>query len=172
MGIYKRGEKYWYKFMWQGELVRESTKQGNDKIARNMESAHRTALAKGVVGIREKKAAPQFNEFAQRVEDWAKVNVSPGGFCWYRAGLRALKAYRPIAALRIDEITGEHASSFAAHELNRDQETNAAKNRRGMSIGSINSELRVLRRALRLAAEWSQLERVPKIKIATERKPS
>ena len=44
----KRGScgVYWYKFMWQGRLVRESTKQGNDKIARQMESAHRTSLAK------------------------------------------------------------------------------------------------------------------------------
>ena len=37
MGIYKRGEVYWYKFMWQGRSVRESTKQGNDKVARQME---------------------------------------------------------------------------------------------------------------------------------------
>ena len=44
--IYKRGKVYWYKFMWQGRLVRESTKQGNDKVARQIESAHRTALAK------------------------------------------------------------------------------------------------------------------------------
>ena len=46
---------YWYKFMWHGELVRESTKQGNDDVARQMEAAHRTSLAKGEVGIREKK---------------------------------------------------------------------------------------------------------------------
>ena len=46
---------YWYKFMWQGKLIRESTKQGNDKVARQMEAAHRTSLAKGEVGIREKK---------------------------------------------------------------------------------------------------------------------
>jgi integrase len=165
MAIYKRGKVYWYKFQWNGMPVRESTKQGNDKIARKMEAAHRTRLAEGLVGIREKKAVPKFNDFAQRIEDWAKVNVSPGGFLWYRAGLRALKAYRPIAALRLDEITGEHASSFAAHELKREQETNAKKNRSGMSIGSINSELRVLRRVLRLAAEWNQLERIPKIKL-------
>ena len=43
MSIYKRGEVYWYKFMWQGKLVRESTKQGNDKVARQMEAAHRTS---------------------------------------------------------------------------------------------------------------------------------
>lgn len=51
MSIYKRGEVYWYKFMWQGRMVRESTKQGNDKVARQMEAAHRTSLAKGEVGI-------------------------------------------------------------------------------------------------------------------------
>jgi integrase len=32
--------------MWQGRLVRESTKQGNDKVARQMEAARRTSLAK------------------------------------------------------------------------------------------------------------------------------
>ena len=46
---------YWYKFMWLGKQVRESTKQGNDKVARQMESAHRTSLAKGEVGLRDKK---------------------------------------------------------------------------------------------------------------------
>ena len=56
--IYKRGKVYWYKFQWNGKLVRESTKQGNDKVARQMEAAHRTSLAKGEVGIREKKRAP------------------------------------------------------------------------------------------------------------------
>jgi hypothetical protein len=65
---------YWYKFMWQGKLVRESTKQGNDKIARQMESAHHTSLAKGEVGIREKKIAPSLAEFCkERFEPWAKA---------------------------------------------------------------------------------------------------
>jgi len=45
--IYKRGKQgfYWYKFMFRGELIRESTKQGNDKVARNMQAKHRTRLA-------------------------------------------------------------------------------------------------------------------------------
>ena len=38
MSIYKRGGIYWYKFMWKGDLMRESTKQGNDRKARNIES--------------------------------------------------------------------------------------------------------------------------------------
>jgi hypothetical protein len=63
---------YWYKFMWNGELVRESTKQGNDKVARQMEAAHKTSLAKGEVGIREKKAVPTLAEFCRkRFAPWA-----------------------------------------------------------------------------------------------------
>jgi integrase len=46
MSIFKRGNVYWYKFMWNGKMIRESTKQGNDKKARNIESAHRTRLSK------------------------------------------------------------------------------------------------------------------------------
>ena len=53
---------YWYKFMWKGRLIREPTKQGNDKVARNMESAHRTSLAKGEVGIGDKKPAPTLTQ--------------------------------------------------------------------------------------------------------------
>src|SRR5262252_861006 len=69
MSIYKRGEVYWYKFMWQGKLIRESTKQGNDKVARQMEAAHKTSLAKGEVGIREKKPAPALSVFlSDRIE--------------------------------------------------------------------------------------------------------
>ena len=43
--IYKRGRYYWYKFVFSGELIRESSKQTNDKVARNMESDHRARLA-------------------------------------------------------------------------------------------------------------------------------
>ena len=73
MSIYKRGGVYWYKFMWKGEVVRESTKQGNDKVARQMEAAHRTSLAKGEVGIRDKKQSPTLADFCDcRFEPWAK----------------------------------------------------------------------------------------------------
>ena len=44
MATFKRGNTYWYKFQWNGELVRESTGQANDKIARKMEAAHKGRL--------------------------------------------------------------------------------------------------------------------------------
>jgi integrase len=154
VSIYKRkdGTIYWYKFMWQGRMVRESTKQGNDKVARQMEAAHRTSLAKGEVGIRDKKSIPSLAEFLEhRIEPWAKRRTS---WIWYRAGMRALLRYKPLANLRLNEIQGEQAGDFAAHRLSE-----------GLQAGSINTSLRVLRRVLRLAVEWGVLESAPKMDL-------
>src|SRR5208282_1538998 len=110
MSIYKRGEVYWYKFMWNGQLVRESTKQGNDKVARQMEAAHRTSLAKGEVGIREPKAVPTLKAFCSgRIEPWARSTFEKTchkNWTWYRTGIRALTAFKPLADAPLDTITG------------------------------------------------------------------
>jgi integrase len=156
--IYKRGKFYWYKFVWDGKLVRESTKQGNDKVARQMESAHRTSLAKGEVGIREKKAVPTLREFcSQRVEPWARGRFETAchkNWTWYRTGIRALSGYKPLANVQLDQITGELASGFAAHRL-----------RQGMQVSTANNSLRVLRRILNLSVEWNVLSSAPKVKV-------
>lgn len=158
--IYKRGKFYWYRFMWQGSLVRESTKQGNDKIARQMESAHRTSLAKGEVGIREPKIVPTLKEFCTaRVEPWARgtfETACPKNWTWYRTGIRVLAGYKPLADARLNEITGELASDFSAYRL-----------REGMQVSTPNNSLRVLRRVLSLAVEWGVLELAPKFKVLT-----
>ncbi len=105
MSIYKRGKVYWYKFTFNGKLIRESTKQSNDKIARQIESAHRTSLAKkGEVGLREKCPSPKLCDFIEkRFEPWAKATFeksSPKTWLdWYRVGLRAIKNYKRPAVL-------------------------------------------------------------------------
>src|ERR1700677_2567120 len=66
MAVYKQKKsgKWWYKFTWNGEQVRESTKQTNKRVAEQIEAAHRTALAKGEVGIRDKRPVPTLAKFA------------------------------------------------------------------------------------------------------------
>jgi integrase len=157
--IFKRGNIYWYKFMWAGKLVRKSTKQGNDKVARQMESAHRTSLAKGEVGIREKKPSPTLSDFIEtRFEPWAKATfekTSPKTWLdWYRVGLRAIKHYKRLAGLPLEEITSEKIADFAAYRQSE-----------GKQASTINSSLRVLRRVLRLAVEWGALEVAPRVKM-------
>jgi integrase len=155
MSIYKRGETYWYKFMWRGKLVRESTKQGNNKVARQMESAHRTALAKGEVGIREKKAAPRLSEllngdFLPFVQ--AHFPTKPKTQQYYEYGIEGLLK-SGLAQLRLDEITSQHAAAYAASKAK-------------LSPSTVNCGLRTLRRALNLAEEWGKLSRAPKISLA------
>jgi integrase len=152
VSIYKRkdGTIYWYKFMWQGRMVRESTKQGNDKVARQMEAAHRTSLAKGEVGIRDKKPVPTLREFIEkRIAPWADVRPA---WPWYRSGIKPLLEWKAIAVAPLDAITSETAAGYAAH-----------RQASGLQTGTINRELRVLRRVLRLAVEWGVTERAPKI---------
>src|SRR5664279_5132442 len=64
VAVYKRGRVWWYRFVWNGESIRESTKQTNKRTAEQIEAAHKTSLAKGEVGIREKKAVPALRQFA------------------------------------------------------------------------------------------------------------
>jgi hypothetical protein len=120
MATFKRGRVYWYHFWFDGKHVQASTKQGNPRVARNMEAAHRTALAKGEVGFRERKVVPTLKEFVElRFEPWAKANFehnSPKTWLgWYRTNLRALVGFVPLAESKLDEITGEDATGFPAH---------------------------------------------------------
>jgi len=150
---------YWYKFMWNGKLVRESTKQGNDKVARQMESAHRTSLAKGEVGLRDKKPSMTLAQFIDnRFEPWAKATFEKASpktwFDCYRVGLRAIKAYKPLADSKLNEITSETLADYAAHRQ-------ALK----LQVSTVNSSLRVARRVLRMAVEWGAADSSPKVQM-------
>jgi integrase len=49
MSVYETGTKkkiWWYRFMFDGQLIRRSTKQSNHQAATELEAAHKTALSK------------------------------------------------------------------------------------------------------------------------------
>jgi integrase len=157
MSLYKRGNVYWYKFMWNGQLVRESTKQGNDKVARQMESAHRTSLAKGEVGIRERKPSPTLVEFMSHTfQPWVEATFreKPRTAVWYRGGIRRLSEFGLLAKARLSEITAE-----AVHAYIVKRQTD------GLNITSGNRELQIPRRILRLSVEWGSVQSTIRIKL-------
>lgn len=177
MSLYKRGKIYWYQFVFNKTRVQESTKQSNKSVARQMEAAHRTALAKGEVGIREKKPVPTLAEFCRyRVEPWAKSQFEktcPANLRWYHARLRAICAYDALANLRLDEITSEHGTAFAQHEITRAHMSHVTRGKQrkkntatgNLAVSTVNTSLRALRRVLRLAVEWGLIASAPKIKL-------
>jgi integrase len=155
MSIFKRGNLYWYHFLFNGEHIQHSTRQGNPRVARQIEAAHRTTLAKGEVGIEERKAAPLFSDLAKRfiahVE--ARHENKPKTVQFYAAKLTRLLEFRPIANAKIDRIDEGVIERFVIAR------------RETVGPATVNRELATLRRMLRLAYEWREIQRVPKIKL-------
>lgn len=157
MAIFKRGRVYWYHFIFNGAHIQESTKQGNPRVARQMEAAHRTSLAKGEVGIREKKHVPIMSEFVRKqFLPWAEVTFAAKykTWLWYRNGARRILDYAELAGSKLDSISGEQIAGYVARrQIN------------GMEISSINRELQALRRMLHLAVEWGVIAAAPKVTL-------
>ena len=47
MAVYKRGQFYYFEFIYNGERHKVSTKQKNRRVAEEMEATYRSNLAKG-----------------------------------------------------------------------------------------------------------------------------
>lgn len=158
MSVYRRGKIWWYRFDWRGETIRRSTKQSNKRIAEQLEAAYRTALAKGEVGIRERKPAPTLRQFAEKhflpyVEATFKAKVKTR--LYYENGVKNLLAYDKIAKRQLDCITTDVIARYVAR-----------RQLAGLKVSSINRELQVLRRMFRLAQEWKKVDIVlPTVKM-------
>ena len=158
MAVYKRGKIWWYKFSWNGEPIRESTKQTNKRVAEQMEAAHKTSLAKGEVGIRDRKPVPTVAEFAK--DDFmpnvrARFADKPSTLAYYQIQVKHLTGYSPLASAAVDAITPEIISGFVTKWREAEYE-----------VSSINRALQVLRRMLRLAVEWGKAEKAaPRISL-------
>jgi len=158
MAVYKRGHVWWYRFTWRAEAIRESTKQPNKRVAEQIEAAHKTSLAKGEVGIRDRKPVPTLRQFAEG--DFrpfvastfaAKIKTK----AYYEYGVKSLLAYDKLANESIDAITSEKVAGFVAK-----------RQQAGLQIASINRELQVLRRMFHLAQEWGKVEKVlPRVRM-------
>jgi hypothetical protein len=159
MAIFKRGKVYWYHFWFNGDHIQESSKQGNPRVARQMEAAHRTALAKGEVGIRDKKPAPTLKQFAQQFLDNAgagrKQEPKASTKAFYADALNQMLKCEPLASARMDDNLPEVAKKFI-----RTTKVGPARK---------NAYLRTLRRAAHVALELGLVRCRPKVSHGARR---
>jgi integrase len=141
MSIFKRGNVYWYHFLFDGEHVQRSTKQGNPRTARQIEAAFKTALAKGEVGITERKKAPGFKMAMREFLEWSEMQHKqhPGTYRRYLVSSAALLAHFKDQPL--DKITSESVEQFkAARSIAKGQRT-----KRSIKPATVNRELACMR---------------------------
>jgi len=158
MAIYKRGKVYWYKFVWNGELVRASTKTGNRRAAEQIESARKTQLAKGEVGIRDLKPAPTLADFAENsfipfVEKASKSK--PRTIEFYKMRVTRLKTFPRLWGTKLNAIRADDISAYIG-----------ARQKLGMEASTINRDLATLRCMFKLAMEWEAVSKLlPKVRL-------
>jgi integrase len=162
MAVYKRGKIYWYKFNWFGDTIRESTKQGNPRVARQMEAAHKTSLAKGEVGIRETTKVPTLKDFAPRFETAIETlcGDKPATVSFYKDKLKGLLSFDAFASARLDRI-----DEALIEDYKQKRTKQVSRRDKPFAVGSVNRELATLRRLLRLAQERKILDRVPRVRL-------
>ncbi len=168
MAIYKRGKTYHYSFIFKGRRYRKSAHTGNATVARQIEAAHRTQLAKGEAGIFEKAPVPTFREFAPRFEAAIETMCQdkPATVTFYKERMRRLLDFAPLASRPLDAIDEELIEA-----LKRRRTQQVSRLGRPLSVASINRELATLRRLLHVAQEWKLIDRLPKIRLFRGEEP-
>ena len=161
MAIFKRGRMYWFHFVFNGEHVQRSTKQGNPRVARQIEAAYKTQLAKGEVDLQEREKIPSLAGFEQRFLDEIRVRRAdhPETIQFYECKYSGLLRFAPLAQARIDHIDEKLIAQFTAKMIRDNYERS-----------TVNRHLATLKRALRLATRWRIIDRVPRIELLSDEK--
>lgn len=127
-------------------------------MAEQTEAAHKVSLARAEVGIRDKKPVPTLrefidNDFAPFVE--SRFANKPKTLEYYGNGLKNLREFDALAGSPLDAITGDKIAAFIGK-----------RRQDGLAVASINRQLEVLRRMLKLAVEWGKVEKLlPKVEM-------
>jgi integrase len=147
MSVYKRGQTYWYKFLFQGQLIRDSAKTNSKTVAREAERARRRDLELTINRITRRERMPLFSAAAR---EWleSKVGLAPSSLDRYRHQVALLEA--EFRRRLICDITWEDVVAL--------QRKRHAEGRSGRTI---NYEIGTLRTILKSRGLWAPIgERV------------
>lgn len=138
MACYRRGRVWWYSFCYNGEHVQESTKQRNLQVARQIEAARRTQLAKGEVGIKDLPKAERLT-IGQLLERLETDYQMEGKASAQNRSLLA-RAKKDFGSKMADAVTAEDVDAYIGQ-----------RRAKGAADATINRVTHLLRAAYRRA---------------------
>ena len=138
MSVYKRGGTYWFTFIFDSRRIQKSTKQGSRKAAIDIESAYRTALAKGEVGIGPKKRE---RRTVGQLLDEVSVHYEASGKLSPQNRSLIKRAKEDVGSKLATELTAEDVAKYVER-----------RKKQGCANASVNRVLEVIRRAYNLAS--------------------
>jgi integrase len=141
VSVYKRGGVYWYKFLFQGQLVRESAKTNSRTVAREAERVRRRELEVARNRIPKRERAQLF---AVAAREWlaSKNGLAPKSlerFIHHVSTLSAEFGRRLVCDITVDDILNLRSKRLSA----------------GLAPRTINYEISALRGILKAQGVWS-----------------
>lgn len=150
MSVYKRGNIYWFKFTFDGELIQKSTKLKNKKDAELVERAFRTQLALGKIGIKPKKKieTPTFEKAVNDFLAFSEVKNSPKTYARY------VFAFQPLLSRFSKKDVATFTSQDIENYVSERSKEISRKTKQPITRETINHELlgfRIIFRRLMLS---------------------
>ncbi len=163
MALYKRpNSKYWWmKFTFDGQLIQQSTQVANKRDALTVESAYRTQLALGKIGIEPKVKAPTFSKAVDDFLAWSKAEHAgqPTTYKRYYFSCQTLKNY--FGAVKVDRINKKHIEDFIVWRSGQ----TSRKTKEFITRETVNLELTALKTILNRLLDAKILRDNPARKI-------
>jgi integrase len=141
VSLYKRGDVWWYKFRFAGQVIRETSKSNSKTVAKDAERARRRELEQGFNRIERQRAAQLFSLAAENWLSAKKAHLASRSVVIERANLKHLNPF--FGKMLICDIQGEDVAHYQAARL---QEQAAPK--------TVNLEVGTLRAVLRKNRLW------------------
>jgi integrase len=144
MGLYKRGEVWWYEFEFRGQRIRESTGSSSKTLAVRAERQRRRELEESANGVRPARRPILFSAAAREWmaanrARWSESNVSIQEF-----NLKHLSAY--FGSMLVADITPQHIGKYQG-----------IRQKEGASNRTINMEVSTLRMMMKAARLWAAI---------------
>jgi integrase len=140
MSVYKRGDVWWYKFRFGGQVIRESSKSGSKTVAKDAERMRHRELDESWNQIKRRKLPPLFSIASA---DWLKTrtSIAPSTERSYKLAISHLTA--EFGKKLLCDLS---AADLAAYQTRRKRDR--------VSNRTVNLELGVLRSILRRYRMW------------------
>ena len=136
MSVYRRGDVWWYKFRFTGQVIRESTKSNSRTVARAAEHARRRELEQGFNRIERQRVAQLFSVAAESWLSAKEAHLAPRSVAIERANLKHLNPF--FGKMLLCDIRGEEVARYQAARL----QEGAAPKTVNLEVGTVRAVLR------------------------------
>jgi integrase len=154
MAVYKRGEVWWFEFVFRGQRIRESSAAQNKAVAQRIERERRRQLELGNAGLKESKQAHMFSVASKRWLDLKRPHWSASSAQIESYSLGHLMPH--FGRMLLTDISADDVSRYQA-----------SRKKAGASAKTINLEVGTLRGVLRKHRLWANIQ--PDVKMLRAR---